>query len=125
MVAHPLSPDHGRGTKPSTAPPIWDEVNQRRNYKRLYVLGHLLSEALGGSGAKVENLTPITFSANTLHEKRVESDLKTIVNEKGRMVHYEVIVNYPGSRQPVPSSFVPPFGHPAEGELATSLTTKW
>ncbi len=125
MTADPLSPDHGPGSRPSAAPPIWDEVNQRRNDKRLYVLGHLLNQQLGGPGDRVENLTPITFSANATHQSQVENDLKTLVNDERKMAHYELIVNYPSSRQPVPASFVPPAGSPAEGELATSFTARW
>ncbi len=125
MIADPLSPDHPAGSSPSAAPPIWAEVNQRRNDKRLYVLGHLLNQQLGGPGDNVENLTPITFSANATHQARVESALKTKVNTERKMVHYEVSVSYPGSRQPVPASFVPPKGSPAEGDLGTSIETKW
>ena len=125
MKASPLSNDHPVGSSPSAAPPIWSEVNQRRNDKRLYVLGHLLNQQLGGPGDNVENLTPITFSANALHQARVESTLKDTVNKDKKMVHYEVKVNYPSSPHKVPKSFVPPYGSPAEGELATSFSTKW
>jgi hypothetical protein len=127
MVADPLTKDHDAGSKPqeSGSSPIWAEVNQRRNGRRLYVLGHLLNKHLGGPGDDRRNLTPITFSANALHHSRVEKDLKRIVNREGGMVHYEVDVNYPSTPAPVPEYFRPPRGSPAEGELATSISARW
>jgi hypothetical protein len=47
------------------------------------------------------------------------------VNKNKEMVHYEVEVNYPTGREPVPDYFTPPKGHPAEGDLAKSLTVQW
>jgi hypothetical protein len=127
MVADPLTKDHPAGSTVSDAgaSPIWAEVNQRRNDRRLYVLGHLLNNNLGGPGDEPRNLTPITFSANATHLNRVEKDIKRIVNTEGGMVHYEVDVNYPGSPNPVPDYFKPPKGSPAEGELAETLTARW
>jgi hypothetical protein len=122
MVADPLGPDHPTGTKPSSvgAPPIWASVNERRNGRRLYVLGHLLNMRLGGSGDIMSNLTPITFSANATHEARAESGLKDRVNRERKWVYYEVTVTYPSSRQATPSGV-----EPDEGWLATSFTAKW
>jgi hypothetical protein len=124
MTAHPLASDNlGKGSAPSQAdnfPPIWAEIIKKREGKRLYIKGHLLNNKLGGSGTALENITPLTYSANGLHFARVESQLQDIVTEDSkRMVHYEVHVNYPSSAS------VPEGVSPAEGRLATSLTTNW
>ena len=126
MVAHPLSRDHGEGSEPSVEPPVWANVNQRRKGKRLYVLGHLMSEKLGGPGDDVRNLTPITFSANALHRNRVEEKVEDLVDHTRpkKMVHYEVEVDYPSDRSRVPR-YKRGEGHDQEGLLARKLTARW
>ena len=102
MVANPVGPDHPEGTKPSDAgaPAIWSAVNTRRaGDKRLYVLGHLLNEGLGGTGDSPSNLTPISFSMNKRHSAQVESKIKEKI--KSKWFFYEVKVNYPGSARTI------------------------
>lgn len=125
LVAHPLGPDNlDKGSRPSqdaNFPPIWPEIAKKRDGHRLYIKGHLLNQKLGGPGDKLENITPITYSANATHENRVESILKETVTKKSkRLVHYEVHVNYPSSMRVVPKDV-----NDAEGELAISLSTHW
>jgi hypothetical protein len=125
MVAHPLGADNkDNGSKPDQAddfPKIWAELPYRRKDHRLYIKGHLLNQNLGGPGDKLANITPLTYSANSNHLNAVEKDVKGIVlGGKNKKVHYEVHVNYPSSRFPVP-----PRVDPAEGRLATSLSTSW
>lgn len=127
MVAHPLAGDNvGKGSDPSQSsdfPAIWPSITQKRpgSDTRLYVKGHLLNNRLGGSGTLLENITPLTYSANGTHASHVESELKDIVTKKSkRMVHYEVHVNYPSSRKTVPANV-----NPEEGRLATSISTSW
>jgi hypothetical protein len=126
MVASPLGPDHPQGSRPSDAgaPPIWQNVNQRRNGRRLYVLGHLLNQQLGGTGADMRNLTPITFSANATHHARVEGQLKDLVNttrrDRARWVHYEVQIQYPATRVSTPADV-----NEDEGWLASYIQAKW
>jgi hypothetical protein len=122
MIAHPLAHDNlskGSGTQ-DEVPPImvhssWPEARQHK-YKR----GHILSERLGGSGKDTKNITPLTSSANGLHNSRVESDLKDLMEKKGELIHYEVHVNYPNSpRDPMGKA------HDVESFFPISLSTKW
>jgi len=125
MLADPIGPDfRSHGSRPSDAgaPAIWPNVNGRRGGQRLYVLGHLLNQRLGGTGSDRANLTPITFSMNARHYSTVETN---IVNNIGtptapRWYRYEVRVNYPSSRRATPSGV-----HPDEGLLATSFECSW
>lgn len=64
----------------------WRRINQRANSKTsdasFYIQGHILNDNLGGPGNDWKNLTPLTRSANSLHEKRFESDVKAKVIPK-------------------------------------------
>jgi hypothetical protein len=130
MVANPLGRDHPQGSRPSEsgAPPVWNKINLRRNNRRLYVLGHLLNNQLGGTGGAQQNLTPITFSANSTHHAQVEGDLKGLVNasaKSAKRVYYEVKVNYPGSPRTISPALKNRGVADEEGTLATSFTWKW
>ena len=124
MVAHPLGPDNkGEGSKPSQAddfPKIWASLTKKRDGHRLYIKGHLLNQNLGGPGDKVENITPLTYSANSNHLNAVEKQVKGVVLEDKKTVHYEVHINYPSSKLPVTGEV-----NPEEGNLATSLSASW
>ena len=109
MIANPLGPDIEEGTRPSEAgaPPIWAHVNTRRKSdKRLYVLGHLLNQHLGGLGNTPRNLTPITFSMNKRHESQVEKTIKDNIGikKKPRWFYYDVQAIYPASRRTIDPS---------------------
>ena len=120
MVVHGLTYKHPEGSVPTSSPGVWDKVGGdalTRDKTRLYVRGHLLNRRLGGSG-DVENLTPITYSANAQHYQDVESDVLDTVNKKG-IVHYEVHV------LPASPGAVPKGGNLEETQLSYGLEWKW
>lgn len=129
MVADPVGPDNfQKGSVPSDAgaPPIWANVNGRRQGKRLYVLGHLLNKHLGGPGNDVRNLTPINFSMNKRHSSQVESLLKDAIKaSKTKWFYYEVNVDYPSSRRALSAAEIAASVHPDEGLLTTRFKCKW
>lgn len=123
MKAHPLTPNHPAGSEPSASPGVWNLVRPdvlKREGVGLYVRGHLLNQRLGGPGTE-ENLTPITYRANSEHLSSVEKHIKSWINapKRDRMVHYEVNVDPPSGDKP-PKGVIP-----AETVLAASLTWSW
>jgi hypothetical protein len=130
MVANPVGPDHREGSRPSDsgAPPIWQHVNKRRaSNTRLYVLGHLLNQRLGGSGDTPRNLTPISFSMNSRHysvaEQHVVNNLGTRRNP--RWFYYEVRVVYPSSARTIGPADRAKRVVDEEGLLATRFDCEW
>jgi len=125
MTAHPLAHDNwDKGSEPKhNLPPVMIDPSWPASRKERYKRGHLLNQLLGGPGDEARNLTPLTSSANGLHSARVESKIKEIVKPNNhRLMHYDVHVNYPGSKR------TPPAGSAAnkvEGNFAISLATKW
>lgn len=63
--------------------------NRRSGDGKYYILGHLLNAKLHGPGTTLDNLTPITGSANGLHETNIENDIKTGI-DTDRIFKYEV-----------------------------------
>jgi hypothetical protein len=131
MVANPVGPDHPKGSKPSDsgAPAIWAQVNTRRpgSSQRLYVLGHLLNERLGGPGDTPDNLAPISFSMNARHYSQAE---QFIVNNLGtkanpRWFYYEVHVVYPASARVISAAERTKGVVDAEGLLASRFDCEW
>jgi hypothetical protein len=125
MIAHPLtheSWDKGTGTD-ADHPPIMKDSSWPTKRKKLYRRGHLLNRLLGGPGKEDRNLTPLTASANALHNTKIEKFVKQLTKPVGPSIfHYEVHVNYPASpRKPDPATQA----SKAEGEFAISLTAKW
>ena len=124
MVAHPLTPKHDTGSAPSASPGVWDEVRPdvlRRDGVGLYVRGHLLNQQLGGPGSE-ENLTPITYAANSDHLHSVEKVLKGMINapkKSQQIVHYEVKAA-PASRAAAPDGV-----EDAEKKLTRGLSWSW
>jgi hypothetical protein len=123
MVADPLAKDSlntGTDTK-SDVPPIMVDSSWRAGRQGLYKRGHMLNRLLGGPGEEARNITPLTGSANGLHNTRVESHIKKLMNENaGAILHYEVHVNYPSApRKPDGSA------DDVESMMAISLSTKW
>ncbi|HVY04701.1 MAG TPA: DUF4157 domain-containing protein [Burkholderiales bacterium] len=129
MVANPLGPEHPRGSSPSAAgaPAIWNQVNIRRSGPRLYVLGHLLNERLGGAGDTSANLTPISFSMNSRHysgaEQNVVNNIGSVANP--RWFYYEVRVVYPASRRTIGAADRARGVVDDEGLLASSFECEW
>ncbi len=71
-----------------------NNLNKRKNGSaRYYVLGHLLNDNLHGPGNTFDNLSPITGSANGLHETQVESLIKTGI-DNDRIFKYKVRADY-------------------------------
>ncbi|KAA3659555.1 MAG: hypothetical protein DWQ10_08635 [Calditrichaeota bacterium] len=102
MVAKPLSINAGgnSGSEPQTSGEsnLWQKVRERKN---AYVQGHLLNHNLHGSGAKKENLVPITRTLNNPEMLRYESKVKTAVLEENKVVSYSVDAHFgehPSSR---------------------------
>jgi hypothetical protein len=60
---------------------------------KYYVLGHLLNDNLHGTGNTFDNLTPITGSANGLHETQVENAIKMGI-DNDRIFEYKVKPEY-------------------------------
>lgn len=91
MVANPLGPDHKLGTTPAksgghiTARKALTEISSDK-----YIAGHLLNEQLGGPGNDVRNLAPIPDYANKIHEKKVENEIKYLVNIEHLWIWYQV-----------------------------------
>jgi hypothetical protein len=86
------------GSAPSAEPDDWCALNQRRkdtaSKGSFYVRGHLLNGKLGGTGADFKNLTPLTRSANALHETRFESFVKDWVEKKKEPLRFVVKAVY-------------------------------
>lgn len=129
MTADPIGPDlASKGSRPSDAgaPPIWQLVNKRRNGRRLYVLGHLLNQRLGGTGDTSANLTPISFSMNSRHFSHVESNIveKVGTMKKPKWFFYDVKVKHT-KRSVLTQAEKDAHVVPEEAELIHSLDCKW
>ena len=77
------------------------------------VQGHLWNAKVGGPGNDRQNLTPLTSSANSNHNTKVESKLKTDYNN-GDLIHYVVEAKYPHTKVP----------HTKVTELTTDTTAQ-
>ena len=99
--------DPGVGGAPSVEPAWWPHgADIAAPFFRNYMVqGHLLNHQIGGPGNTMANLTPITRSANTMHEKKIESAVKQHVAEGDRVVDYHVYADY--SKAPKASELAP------------------
>ncbi len=98
MTASPLGPDHKLGSEPQKgANKVWNKrtkaLSTAAGGKR-YIAGHLLNNNLGGPGNDARNLTAIPATANTQQFESSEKEVKSLVNEEGLFVRYEVLVDY-------------------------------
>ena len=93
---------HKPGSRPGSPPSenkgVWKQLKRRKHGgQSYYVLGHLLSEKLGGPG-KFENLTPLTQASNNSSllsmEREVEKPVKNTVGEGHTVVDMEVKAIY-------------------------------
>jgi hypothetical protein len=90
----------GRGSDPQVGGGHFTALNlRRRGDGSFYVLGHLLSEKLGGRGDTWLNLTPISRAANSEHERRIESIMKPATGDTPRAFTYVLTVAYGRSLQ--------------------------
>lgn len=91
-----------QGGRPSGKPQIM-LLAERRRPVQAFIQGHLLNENLGGKGNSY-NLTPITGvgasmpggGANTKHLHEVETHVKKLVLDEGKVVDYRVEAKYEG-----------------------------
>ena len=97
----------GKGGKPSVEPAWWPDSSTPVGafFQSYMVQGHLLNEKIGGPGNTMKNLTPITKSANAMHEKKVEHAVKAAVELGGSVVDYHVGADY--STHPVGKELAP------------------
>lgn len=86
----------GKGGAPSVEPIWWPSSTTATGafFKSFMVQGHLLNQKLGGPGNTMDNLTPITKSANTMHEKKIEGAVKNAVGLGKYVVDYHVDADY-------------------------------
>jgi hypothetical protein len=101
------SDDLRRGTRPAVSGnSIFDTLNIRRRGKgSYYVLGHLLSQELGGLGNDWCNLTPISRGGNNVHE-RIEALMKPKPGDTPTAYVYVV---------------TPTYGRAVDGGLVTAI----
>lgn len=90
--------DVGNGSSPSVEPSWWPRSAPHSqsviNFASKYLVqGHLLNEHLGGPGNTMDNLTPITKSTNSQHNKKVEQYVKKLVNDDCD-VQYDVSADF-------------------------------
>jgi len=118
MTASPLSINPGghSGSDPATAgeTELWKKVRVRTN---TYIQGHLLNHHVHGSGARKENLVPITGPFNTRMETSVETFVKNRVLGNKEVLHYRVEAEFPST--PAARNHIP-----EEGLLPTALKFK-
>lgn len=90
----------GRGSSPSVEPPWWQNMKKSdpaiANFVSNYLVqGHLLNDNIGGPGDSMSNLTPITKSANSTHNSKVEQKVKKYFTKKGfYQIEYDVEADY-------------------------------
>jgi len=98
MEAFSLGPDHKIGDEPESGDKIWNQrttkLKAAAGGKKTYVAGHLLNHHLGGPGNNQRNLVAIPADANDLHESKVESMIKKLVNSQHAWVYYKVQVTH-------------------------------
>jgi hypothetical protein len=111
-----LSKNHPVGTPPSDDAPIWTNLGSLVQ-KKNYVQGHLLNENLGGAGRRF-NLSPINKKANADHHAKIERSVKKTVNNRNKVVFYEVRAVY-GKQTVEPKAFTK-----LKEKKKTELTTR-
>jgi DNA/RNA non-specific endonuclease len=99
----------GKGSKPTAKPGWWPSDSSAMAgdfFQRYMVQGHLLSEKLGGPGNTLANLVPLTKSANTMHERKLEQYVKGYVDSSNYVVDYHVYADHsrcPPAREMAPN----------------------
>lgn len=93
---HPGHPDLQKGSSPTVKPNWWPNAPPATDnfFSGYMVQGHLLNDNVGGPGNNMKNLTPITRSANTTHEKQIEKEVKYLVLNNKAIVEYYVEADY-------------------------------
>lgn len=97
MEASVLGPDHPLGSVPDNSnSAITGPVNNMyilANEEVKYLAGHMLNEQLGGTGDDPRNLAPIPYEGNSQHKSKVENEVKRLVNQEHKWVHYSIKVH--------------------------------
>ncbi|GIG68492.1 DNA/RNA non-specific endonuclease [Phytomonospora endophytica] len=92
-----------KGSKPAVRPSWWPKSGSMPTkggedaadfFSTYMVQGHLLNEKVGGTGKSMENLTPLTKSANSQHHSKVEKRVKSEVKKNKHVVEYHVTAQY-------------------------------
>lgn len=94
MIAHPLSINPGglAGGQPFGESSLWLSVSRRKRQagkNTFYVRGHLLNHHVHGAGS-IDNMIPITSTANGQMERLAETHVKNAVLNQNKVVRYEV-----------------------------------
>lgn len=92
------------GGKPSVRPKWWPHKAAVKAgtahkataafFRKYMVQGHLLNEHVGGPGNTMDNLTPLSKSANSAHHAKVEKYVKDEALNLGHVVEYDVTAKY-------------------------------
>lgn len=95
-----MNPGALRGTEPQAGArsPLLQAVNAITGGQATYIAGHLLNHHLHGKGDAVENLAPISATANRLMESNFEKSAKQAVLGENKVLSYKVTASYPGGR---------------------------
>ena len=95
VVVNPLSLDPGglAGSQPTYTTGLGRLL--KMNYPNYIVEGHLLNHKLHGPGNVSWNLTPIAKQTNSDMNAKFERFAKQHIIDEGKVVRYEVEVNYP------------------------------
>ncbi|MFB9329099.1 hypothetical protein ACFFSY_24450 [Paenibacillus aurantiacus] len=95
-----VNPGALRGTEPQAGArsPLLQAVNALTGGQATYIAGHLLNHHLHGKGDAVENLAPISATANRLMESNFEKSAKQAVLGENKVLSYRVTATYPGGR---------------------------
>lgn len=95
VVVNPLSLDPGglAGSQPTYTTGLGRLL--KMNYPNYIVEGHLLNHKLHGPGNVSWNLTPIAKQTNSEMNSKFERFAKQHIIDEGKVVRYEVEVNYP------------------------------
>jgi DNA uptake protein ComE-like DNA-binding protein len=95
VIVNPLSLDPGglAGSQPTYTTGLGRLL--KMNYPNYIVEGHLLNHKLHGPGNVSWNLTPIAKQTNSDMNAKFERFAKQHIIDEGKVVRYEVEVNYP------------------------------
>ncbi len=131
MVAHPLSLNPGglAGGQPYGESPLWRAVSRRKRRvggNTFYVRGHLLNHHVHGAGS-IENMVPITGTANGRMERLAESDVKGAVMNQNKVVRFEVraVFGSHGTRTRIPEEAQLPTQIVMEAKELALTGTAW
>ena len=80
-------------------------LDLKKKYPGKWVAGHLLNHKMHGPGYKRWNLTPLTQKTNSKMKEQSENPAKTEMLGKGKVLSYDVKVNYKAGYDETASSY--------------------